>query len=362
MRRPPPVPRWPRLSADTVSLVLVARWIAATRQGDVTGSDFPAWLAASSGVVAGLTDRRGECIYAACRHYRRCFIEKSQRHAAHAEIVVTNHALVMSRAAADPRGLGEDSEDNAQRARRSGSSSTRATICSRRRRSLRQPSDGRRRGRIAPLAARTRRRRGRASRVRGLRERLSEAPDKDGRIAEALDAVERAAGLLPSEGWLGRLRDRQPQARSRPSLRPLRRRSRRAFPMPISTTASKPRASPSPMRCAKPAPRCRAAWPISPRALKALAEALDEAMAEIPAEDAGRVAAALRGLKRRLAFTVMPWRAMLSGIAEPVPEGSIDWFGIEREAGRDADAGFYRHHLDPTAVFADLVLKQAHGV
>jgi len=348
--------------ADTVSLVLVARWIAATRQGDVTGSDFPAWLAASSGVVAGLTDRRGECIYAACRHYRRCFIEKSQRHAAHAEIVVTNHALVMSRAAADPRGLGEDSEDNAQRAP--------VRFVFDEGHHLFEAADGVFASHLTAAEGAELRRwlrgreggRGRASRVRGLRERLSEAPDKDGRIAEALDAVERAAGLLPSEGWLGRLRDRQPAG---------------AFEAFIAAVAAQVEARVSDadldysleaarepvtdaVREAGAALQGRMA--DLAKALKALAEALDEAMAEIPAEDAGRVAAALRGLKRRLAFTVMPWRAMLSGIAEPVPEGSIDWFGIEREAGRDADAGFYRHHLDPTAVFADLVLKQAHGV
>ena len=47
----------------------------------------------------GLADRRGECIHAACPHYNRCFVEKSIRGAKRADIVVTNHALVMVQAA-----------------------------------------------------------------------------------------------------------------------------------------------------------------------------------------------------------------------------------------------------------------------
>ena len=42
-----------------------------------------------------MTDRRGECVYAGCPHYRRCFIERATRASAQADIVVANHALVM---------------------------------------------------------------------------------------------------------------------------------------------------------------------------------------------------------------------------------------------------------------------------
>ncbi|PIW27470.1 MAG: ATP-dependent DNA helicase, partial [Rhodospirillales bacterium CG15_BIG_FIL_POST_REV_8_21_14_020_66_15] len=80
-----------------VALGLLARWAMATRDGDMVGGDFPAWLAdlLGSGLTTDLTDTRGECVYAACAHYGRCFIERSQRRAKHAEIVVANHALVM---------------------------------------------------------------------------------------------------------------------------------------------------------------------------------------------------------------------------------------------------------------------------
>ena len=55
----------------------------------MVGGDFPAWLAglAGRGRTLGLTDRRGECIYSACPHYKKCFIERGIRRARRAEWV-----------------------------------------------------------------------------------------------------------------------------------------------------------------------------------------------------------------------------------------------------------------------------------
>ena len=91
---------------------LIARWARASRDGDMVGGDFPAWIMGLgsdvSGDIAGCrrrglasTDRRGECIYAACPHYRKCFIEKAVRAARKADIVIANHALVLHQAAID---------------------------------------------------------------------------------------------------------------------------------------------------------------------------------------------------------------------------------------------------------------------
>ena len=87
-----------------IPLGLIARWISATRDGDMLGGDFPSWLlpgAARAGNEGGigLTDRRGECVYSACTHYRRCFIERAVRRSRAADIVVANHALVLTQAA-----------------------------------------------------------------------------------------------------------------------------------------------------------------------------------------------------------------------------------------------------------------------
>ncbi len=89
--------RW-RPDSAALALGLVARWVAATADGDISGAGFPAFLAASF-PVGEITDRRGECIYSACPHYRTCFIERAIRRSRHAAIVVANHALVIAQAA-----------------------------------------------------------------------------------------------------------------------------------------------------------------------------------------------------------------------------------------------------------------------
>src|SRR4029077_17480897 len=58
---------------------LVARWAAYSKDGDMVGGDLPGWLTSlfRRAGAAALTDRRGECVYAGCPHYRRCFIERA---------------------------------------------------------------------------------------------------------------------------------------------------------------------------------------------------------------------------------------------------------------------------------------------
>ena len=95
--------------ADATALGLVARWASATRDGDIAGGDFPGWLVDLIGRnrTLGLADRRGECIYSACDHYRHCFIERSIRRARRASIVIANHALTMIQAARAGENEGE---------------------------------------------------------------------------------------------------------------------------------------------------------------------------------------------------------------------------------------------------------------
>jgi ATP-dependent DNA helicase DinG len=80
---------------------LVGRWAAYSKDGDMVGGDLPGWLPSlfRRAGAAALTDRRGECVYAGCPHYRRCFIERAERAGREADIVIANHALVMINAA-----------------------------------------------------------------------------------------------------------------------------------------------------------------------------------------------------------------------------------------------------------------------
>jgi len=86
---------------NAVGLGLLARWALASRDGDMIGGDLPAWLLdlLGRGRLGRLADRRGECIYSACEHYRKCFVERTIRRASTADIVIANHALVMVQAA-----------------------------------------------------------------------------------------------------------------------------------------------------------------------------------------------------------------------------------------------------------------------
>ncbi|MFQ3667065.1 MAG: ATP-dependent DNA helicase, partial [Sphingomonadaceae bacterium] len=90
------------LGRAAVFAELVARWARFTADGDMVGGDLPGWLPGlfrSRAAAPALTDRRGECIRAACPHWRCCFIERSVRAAAGASLVIANHALTMAAAA-----------------------------------------------------------------------------------------------------------------------------------------------------------------------------------------------------------------------------------------------------------------------
>jgi ATP-dependent DNA helicase DinG len=95
-------------AVDLVGMGLAARWARASRDGDMTGGDFPAWLPTLFAVPpvaqaspANLVDRRGECVHAGCAHYRTCFVEKAIRGSRRADLVIADHALVLSQAAFD---------------------------------------------------------------------------------------------------------------------------------------------------------------------------------------------------------------------------------------------------------------------
>jgi ATP-dependent DNA helicase DinG len=197
-------------NGDLIGLALAARWARASRDGDMTGGDFPAWLptlfAIPPSVQAGpanLVDRRGECIHAGCQHYRVCFIEKAVRASKRADIVIANHALVLSQAAFDgaraARGLKGDNEttslkrivfdeghhlfdaaDSAFSAALSGAEAAEM------RRWLRGPE-------------------GRGRRGRGLEARLLDIIGEREGARAALNAALQAAAALPGEGWSGRI-------------------------------------------------------------------------------------------------------------------------------------------------------------
>ncbi|MBO0737845.1 MAG: ATP-dependent DNA helicase, partial [Alphaproteobacteria bacterium] len=180
-------------------LGLIARWIAASEAGDLIAGDFPGWLAEliGRGRVGWLADRRGECVFSACPHFRRCFVEKNIRKARQARIVVANHALVMTQAALG--GLDDATVptryvfDEGHHLLEAADSAFSVRLSGQEGREMRRWIVG------AEAAGR--------SRARGLRRRIGDLVEDDTEDRKALIDVLAAARVLPADGWGQRIAD-----------------------------------------------------------------------------------------------------------------------------------------------------------
>ena len=362
-------------NGDLIGTALAARWARASRDGDMTGGDFPAWLpglfAVGSAAQAGpanLVDRRGECVHAACPHYRVCFVEKAVRASRRADLVIANHALVLSQAAFDgaraARGLKTDIETTAPKrivfdeghhlfdaADAAFSAALSGAEAAELRRWIRGPE-------------------GRGRRGRGLEARLGDLVGDREDARSALHDVIRAASALPGEGWSGRITP--PSGEANPigpiesfltaALEQLR---ARAAPSEIGQECSARPALDLVRQTAAGAARALAAIEAPLIALaRRLEDLLDEEIDELATGDRARIEGALRGLDRRARMTLPAWRAMLQAIAEDAEDDPdfVDWFEATYLYGRVVDAAYRRHWVDPTEPLQAAVLAPAHGV
>ncbi|NQV21604.1 MAG: ATP-dependent DNA helicase, partial [Rhodospirillales bacterium] len=350
-------------SSDGIGLALLARWIRHSRDGDMVGGDFPAWLSdLGGGRQMGLTDRRGECIYSACDHYRKCFIERAVRRARKADIVVANHALVMTQAVTRARDLDEEEDhtdlpthyvfDEGHHVFDAADSAFSACLSGQETAELRRWIRG---------AEGRRNRRG-----RGLEKRVGDLIAGDSDAEDALMKATSAAAGLPGEGWLNRVAgDGAPSGPSEQFLRTVRdlvaaRNSDQGTFYSLEASSAEP-----------PAPLIEAAVqlgealhalarPLSELA-KALARKLDDDANQLDSATRGRIEAVSRSLRKRIEFGIKPWRDMLADIGAETPAPFVDWFSIGRNAGRVTDVGFHRHWIDPTEPFSKAVLERCHG-
>ena len=356
---------------------LIARWARFTRDGDMVGGDFPSWILSlfgdlaldgeSRGVSAaslGLTDRRGECIYAACPHYRRCFIERSVRAGRNADIVIANHALVLHQAAVDhalgvatteeeeaaPGGLRRivfdeghhlfDAADSAF----SGHLTALETV--ELRRWLRGPESERRRG-------------------RGLAERIGDMVENDQAAEALMQQVLRAALMLPGPGWTRRVQAGQPEGPMELFLTLVRQqvlaRAEQAGGNTMETDCL-----PLVDGLSEAAGEVAAALIDLKRPMAglaaALAKKLDAEAEELSTHDRGRIEAVSRSLRRRGELMVGSWIDMLTRLLDQKNPLFIEWFAIEQAFGREHDVGLHSHWVDPTEPLALAVLKQADGI
>lgn len=353
---------------DSVPLGLMARWAGKTRDGDMVGGDFPAWLADLGGRnrTRGLADRRGECIYSACAHYHKCFIEKSIRRARRADIVIANHALVMAQAALASHGFGGiddtrlptryvfdeghhvfDAADSAFSALLSGSEAHEL-----------------RRWILGPEGTAR-------SRARGLKSRAGDLVAEDETATKLLEQALIAARALPGDAWLPRIAGNNPIGPTEAFLAIVRRqvyaRSQGADdPYGIETDTRPP--LPGLVDAADSLERAlaRLAEPMVALA-KRLAARLEDEAQKLDTNTRSRIEAVSRALRRRGEAMLGAWRSMLKMLAteqaaDATPPEVVDWFAVERIEGKDLDIGMHRHFVDPAKAFAASVAQPAHGV
>ena len=350
--------------ADAVALGLLARWAGATRNGDMIGGDLPGWLPEilSREKTLALADRRGECIYAACPHYQKCFIERTVRRARHADIVVANHALVMVQAALG--GLDDavrptryvfdeghhifDAADSAFSAHLSGLET--ADL---------------RRWLLGAEGNATR------SRARGLKRRaedliaMGSGEMADGGLAITLEEVLAGARALPGQGWRNRIKDGQPHGPAETFLSLVYQQvlARADTNSPYSLEAETTPLIDGLAEAAKALDVAlqRLEMPLR-RLVSGFGRKLDNDAATLNTDARIRIEALMRTLERRGAIPAAAWRAMLGSIGSTTPAEFVDWFAIEREGGHDVDVGLFRHWVDPTLPFARALADHTHGM
>lgn len=347
---------------DAVALGLLARWAGATRNGDMIGGDLPGWLPEilSRERTLGLADRRGECIYAACSHYQKCFVERTVRRARHAEIVVANHALVMAQAALG--GLDDAARptryvfDEGHHIFAAADSAFSANLSGLETADLRRWLLGAEGGT------------GR-SRARGLKRRaedlMAESNAAGGALLAALDEALAAARALPAPGWRNRVKDGTPRGPAETFLTLVRKQvmARSDAGSPYSLEAETEPPIEELLPAAKLLEGALAQLESPLRGLTAgFARVLDTESSEIDSNTRSRIEAIIRTIERRGLIPVAAWRSMLSALRESTPPEFVDWFAVDRTDGYELDVGLHRHWVDPTLPFARALADHTHGL
>ena len=337
---------------------LVARWAAYSQDGDMIGGDLPGWLGTlfRKRGIAALTDQRGECVYAGCPHYRKCFIERAARASADAELVIANHALVMVNAA---RG-----RDAAQRPTRivfdeghhvfeAADSTFSAALTGAETIELRRwviGPEGKSRGRR-----------------RGLSARLADVASYDEEGERAIAQAREAAEALPSEGWLARVVEGTPSGPLEELLS-----AARALAYARDESGGQEAGYGLETEIAQldggfieVAGRAQEALEALRKPLVRLGLRLEAIVEDGPDWLDGPARARIEGARGAIGWRsdlIAGWISLLARLGGPGDPDFVDWIAVERSDGREWDVGLHRHYLDPMKPFANAVLAPSHGV
>lgn len=364
---------------------IMARWAAASKDGDLTGADYPGWLAGLLGYryTSALADRRGECVYSACDHYHKCFVEHSQRKAQRARIVVANHALVMISSALSTPGDGLPGRyvfDEGHHLFEAADSAFAAHLTAREARDLRRWVLGNEGGR-------------RGGRARGLKRRAEDLTEGMQEAEELLRKILNAAEALPMDGWTRRLRDGMPSGPTEHFTAQIyrtvsARADGRDGPYSLETELF-----PVDEELLTAARKLKTALTDLQKPMQTLARLFMKKLSNddgmLATDTRKRLEALSASLERRAALTLQAWIAMLENLDKgpshpkhPREDGDlvhvdkqipadagmlaeqtfIDWMEIERIDGQAVDVGLYRHHVDPIKPFAASIAPHLQGM
>jgi len=337
---------------------LVARWAACSRDGDMIGGDLPGWLATlfRGRAIASLTDRRGECVYAGCPHYRKCFIERATRASAQADLVIANHAFVMV---------------NAVRGREAASRMTRLIFDEGHH--VFEAADAAFAAALTGGEAIELRRwvvgpeKGAKGRRRGLSARLADIASYDEAGGKAIAAARHAAEALPADGWLQRLIDNAPSGPVEELLAAVRaltyardESSGQDAGYGLETEAAQLDGG----FVEKAQAACAALSEIRAPLMRLgvrLESLLDDPPDWLDAQGRARIDGARHALSWRIDL-LAAWEALLGRLGGPADPEFVDWLAVDRSDAREYDVGIHRRWLDPMKPFAAAVLEPAHGV
>ncbi len=335
---------------------LVARWASFSRDGDMVGGDMPGWLPTlfrRAGSTA-LTDRRGECVYAGCPHYRKCFIERAARASADADLVIANHALIMVNAARGRDVVNRPTRivfDEGHHLFDAADSMFSAALTG-------QEAIELRRWIIGPEGTARGRR-------RGLAARLADVASYDSEGSAAIVAAGNAALALPGDGWLQRIGEGDPFGPVEPLLSAVRGTVYARATGEDAGYGLETEAAGLDGKLVDAAQGAIVALDTLIRPLVALGRRLEAILEDGPDWLDGPARARIDGAIASLGWrrdTVAAWLSLLARIGGPADPDFVDWLAVDRIEGREFDVGLRRHWLDPTRPFAETVLKPAHGV
>ena len=347
-----------RHPGHAITAGIMARWIAATPDGDLTGASFPGWLTGLLGHTntTGLADKRGECIYAACDHYHRCFVESAHRKAAHARMVVANHAVVMIQTA-----LSDENDDLPKRyifdeghhLFESADSAFAGHLTARETRDLRRwilGAEG-----------------GKRSRARGLKRRAEDLVTNNPDAEKLLQDILHYARALTSDGWTARLKDGAPKGPTEIFIHAVHKQvSARAAnnngPYSIETETY-----PLNDGLADDAAKLKDSLKNLQKPMQDLSNWMRRHLADhadtLDSDTRKRMEAVIAAMDRRTRMTLSAWISMLESLHDgEIKDGFIDWMEIDRVEGGTWDVGLYRHWVDPTRPFAAAIQPHAHGI